>query len=91
MPGRTMHRCLVGILSVGVLGIVPPTPGIAQPYDLLLAGGHVIDPKNGIDDVMDTNLWGRGLGHWRAAREDLAVRRACRCIKGPDRMGQLEV
>jgi dihydroorotase len=26
---------------------------IAQSYDLLLKGGHVIDPKNGIDDRMD--------------------------------------
>ena len=56
MLGRTMHRCLVGILSVGVLGVVLPTAGAAQPYDLLLAGGHVIDPKNGIDDVMDVAI-----------------------------------
>lgn len=25
----------------------------AQPYDLLIKGGHVIDPRNGIDGVMD--------------------------------------
>jgi dihydroorotase len=31
----------------------------AQPrYDLLLKGGHVIDPKNGIDGVMDVGISG---------------------------------
>jgi dihydroorotase len=28
----------------------------AQPYDSLLKGGHVIDPKNGIDRVMDVAI-----------------------------------
>src|SRR5215467_7646999 len=28
----------------------------AQPYDLILKGGHVIDPANGIDDVMDVAI-----------------------------------
>jgi dihydroorotase len=28
----------------------------AQPYDLLIKGGHVIDPKNGIDAVMDVAI-----------------------------------
>ena len=32
----------------------------AQPqYDLLLKGGHVIDPRNGIDAVMDVADRGR--------------------------------
>ncbi len=30
----------------------------AQPYDLLLKGGHVIDPKNSIDAVMDIGMRG---------------------------------
>ena len=30
----------------------------AQTYDLLLKGGHVIDPKNGIDRVMDVAIAG---------------------------------
>lgn len=30
----------------------------AQTYDLLLKGGHVIDPKNGIDRVMDVAVAG---------------------------------
>jgi dihydroorotase len=30
----------------------------AQPYDTLIKGGHVIDPKNGIDRVMDVAIAG---------------------------------
>jgi dihydroorotase len=30
----------------------------AQPYDLLLKGGHVIDPKNKIDRLMDVAITG---------------------------------
>ena len=32
------------------------TTAAAQPYDLLLKNGHVIDPKNGIDTVMDVAI-----------------------------------
>lgn len=35
----------VGVMTVGAVH--------AQEYDLLLDGGHVIDPKNGVDGVMD--------------------------------------
>ncbi|MEZ5403914.1 MAG: hypothetical protein R2729_29810 [Bryobacteraceae bacterium] len=28
----------------------------AQPYDLVLAGGHVVDPKNGIDAIRDVAI-----------------------------------
>lgn len=31
-------------------------PLAAQPYNLLLKGGHVIDPRNGIDGVMDVAI-----------------------------------
>src|SRR5213592_3572576 len=33
-------------------------PAMAQNYDLLLKGGHVIDPKNGIDAVRDVAIDG---------------------------------
>jgi dihydroorotase len=32
------------------------TLGWAQPYDLVLKGGHVIDPKNSVDAVMDVGV-----------------------------------
>ena len=34
------------------------SPRGAQNYDLLLKGGHVIDAKNGIDDVRDVAVAG---------------------------------
>ena len=34
----------------------PPTPPNPLPYDLLLQKGHVIDPKNNIDKVMDVAI-----------------------------------
>ncbi|HVY75780.1 MAG TPA: hypothetical protein VG890_13165, partial [Puia sp.] len=30
----------------------------AQPYDIVIRGGHVIDPKNNIDAVMDIGISG---------------------------------
>ncbi len=39
----------------------------AQPYDLLLKGGHVIDPANSIDGVMDVAISGDKIAAVRAA------------------------
>jgi dihydroorotase len=33
----------------------------AKPYDRLLTGGHVIDPANGIDGVMDVAITGKNI------------------------------
>ena len=33
-----------------------PSLALAQSYDLLIDGGHVIDPRNGIDGVMDVAI-----------------------------------
>ena len=35
---------------------VADKPVVAQPYAILIKGGHVIDPKNGVDDVMDVAI-----------------------------------
>jgi dihydroorotase len=43
-------------LSTGLLALACGLG--AQPYDTLLKGGHVIDPKNGIDRVMDVAISG---------------------------------
>lgn len=32
------------------------TPALAQPYAMILKGGHVVDPKNGRDGVMDVAI-----------------------------------
>lgn len=42
------------LLLLGVLlSLLAAGPAYAQSYDLLLKGGHLIDPKNGIDRPMD--------------------------------------
>jgi dihydroorotase len=40
------------LLILAILFVLPVS-GIAQTYDIILKGGHVIDPKNKIDAVMD--------------------------------------
>ncbi|MCS6953853.1 MAG: amidohydrolase/deacetylase family metallohydrolase [Bryobacterales bacterium] len=47
---KSRRTTLAGLLAVAVLG--------AQPYDLVLQGGHVIDPKNQIDGVRDVAIAG---------------------------------
>jgi dihydroorotase len=61
--------------------LVAVLPAGAQPtYDLLLQGGHVIDPRNGIDAVMDVAVAGGRIAAVRAgidpadAREVVDVR-----------------
>ncbi|MDX2246995.1 MAG: amidohydrolase/deacetylase family metallohydrolase [Bacteroidia bacterium] len=44
------------ILLMGAIGLFFPLSIIAQPVDILLKGGHVFDPKNGIDAVRDVAI-----------------------------------
>lgn len=46
------------ILLIAPLFFLLPSLLFAQSYDLLLKGGHVIDPKNDIDEVMDIAISG---------------------------------
>ena len=41
------------ILLVVLLGLVAPALLFAQPYNIVIKGGYVIDPKNNIDGPMD--------------------------------------
>ncbi len=41
-----------------VLGQQPPAKAPAPHFDLLLKGGHVIDPANGLDRIMDVGISG---------------------------------
>ena len=49
-PGKTIHFMLM-IFYFFVTGILQ-----AQQIDILLKGGHVIDPKNKIDEQMDVAI-----------------------------------
>ena len=41
------------MLRIAVSLVLLALPALAQPYDLLLKGGHLIDARNNIDAVMD--------------------------------------
>ena len=56
-----MRHILTLALSLGTL--------CAQPYDLLLKGGHVIDPANKINGVMDVAVAGDKIARVAAAIE----------------------
>ena len=53
MPIRSRTPLLVALASVALLWAMPAA---AQPYTILIKGGHVIDPKNGRDGVMDVAI-----------------------------------
>jgi dihydroorotase len=53
MTPRVTIRLTTALLALGCALSVE-----AQTYDVLLKGGHVIDPKNGIDRVMDVAITG---------------------------------
>ena len=48
---RKLNFFLIGILFIALPNIV-----LAQHYDILLKGGHVIDPKNNISSLMDVAI-----------------------------------
>ena len=48
-------RTLTLLLCVLLLCVIP---AFAQQYDLLLKGGHVIDPKNDVNAVRDVAIKG---------------------------------
>jgi dihydroorotase len=53
------HRILRRLTALCLFGLIAQ-PAAAQPpaYDLLVKGGHVLDPKNGRDGVMDVAIAG---------------------------------
>ena len=47
--GRTQCLLLVALFAVGF-------KGLSQPYDIVVKGGHVVDPKNGVNEVIDVAI-----------------------------------
>ena len=43
-------------LAIALFAVSGAGPGAAQEVDLLLKGGHVIDPRNGRDGTMDVAI-----------------------------------
>ncbi len=64
--------------SVGgaLLGVVLCTAAAAQ-YDLVLKGGHVIDPKNGVDAQMDVAITGNKIA---AVAPDIGASQATKVV-----------
>ncbi|MBA2354155.1 MAG: amidohydrolase/deacetylase family metallohydrolase, partial [Acidobacteria bacterium] len=50
-----------------VILVAVPRAGAQPAYDLLLKGGHVIDPRNGLDGVMDVAVAGGKIAAVRTA------------------------
>jgi len=53
------HEILLNNITMIVLGLflsLVPVIGNGQPYDLLLKSGHVIDPKNEINSILDVAI-----------------------------------
>ena len=48
-------------LATLIGGLVLATPVAGQQYDYILKGGHVIDPANGIDRIMDIAVTGKTI------------------------------
>lgn len=71
-----------GSVPVGVAAnaapAAPAQAATAPAYDLLIRGGHVIDPKNGIDEVMDVAIAGHAIAE---VRRGIAPARAARVVE----------
>jgi len=58
VSSRSIHLLMRHAVActLAILVLLLAAPAQAQQYDLLLKGGHVIDPKNGIDGPMDVAI-----------------------------------
>jgi dihydroorotase len=66
---RTMHffAWAATAMAAAFLALMISFPVQAQDYDILIKGGHVIDPKNSIDETMDVAISGGKIA--RVARD----------------------
>ena len=74
-----MKHLLAGLVC-GLL-LIGPARILGQEYDLLLKGGHVIDPANHIDEVRDVAIQG---GKIVAVEKSLPAKRARRVVDVTD-------
>jgi dihydroorotase len=69
--------CLLAVAASPLGAQTPPSPPPAQgpPFDLLIRNGHVIDPRNGIDGVMDVAVAGAKIARVAAGIDPSQARR----------------
>jgi dihydroorotase len=77
MKIRTLLRIPPAIIFLLLAFSFFPQLMLAQPVDILLKGGHVIDPKNGIDTKMDVAISG---GKIFKVAPDIPVKNAVKVI-----------
>ena len=53
---KIANRCSQIVIVLTIIFLIITSSAHTQPIDLLLKGGHVIDPKNNIDDQMDVAI-----------------------------------
>src|SRR5437870_9398547 len=76
MQNRT--KTLSAIIAVLALGFLPVSNGqTSLRYDLLLKGGHVIDPANHIDEVRDVAV---SQGKIAAVEKDIPASQAGKVV-----------
>jgi dihydroorotase len=66
-----------GTIPMGVGGQAQAPDLQAPRYDLLLKGGHVIDPANGLDQKMDVGV---SLGRIAAVEKDIPANQAGKVV-----------
>ena len=76
-------QTLILVTLAGVAALCA-TPAVAQPYALILKGGHVIDPKNGRDGVMDVAIADGKIAEVASSIDAAKARTGRRC-QGPVR------
>ena len=76
VPARLPSR--EGLLRAVLLALFTVTPSLTQTYDLLLQGGHVLDPANKIDRIVDVAV---REGKIAKVAADIPVAQAKKTIK----------
>jgi len=66
-------------MTAPMLLLAVPALLAAEPYDLLLKGGHVLDPKNNIDRKMDVAILGNKIAKVAPAIEAAQAKKVIAC------------
>jgi len=73
---RVSLASALGFITAALLFITaPPLPAQNPEFDLLIRNGHVVDPKNGVDAVMDVAVAGGKIARLAAGISPTLARR----------------
>ena len=77
---RNRSRIAIRLTAAVVIAVSGVTAGAQPRYDLLLKGGHVFDPKNGIDGVRDVAI---AAGKIAAVAENIPAESGVKVVSVP--------